>query len=251
MKRTIGFALVAALALALVGCAGGSATPSDPPASIPSAFLSEPSAPPAPVVPSSGDDESPVSSAPLTYSELTNEDPALTAKGDPPLTRDLQLLYERAYDFTRAFNLCLFQVNENASVVINGMTYHPISDPRFSSIEALRAELEQVFTASFVAESLLGQDSCVQADEAGNACLLEASGTENADYAGHVFVVNSRTPSRISLTATVYYAEGGYEGEPFYTAPADPERYTTQTYDFSLVNTADGWRFDSFAFLQA
>ena len=190
----------------------------------------------------------PVSSA--TYSDLITEDTSLTAQGCPPLSRDLQVLYQDAYEMYRRFSLCDFQNDSTLPFEIDGMTFYAITDPRFGSYQNLRTYLQRFFTDEFINEQLLNQSSCVREAESGVACVLEASGTENADYAGHVFRVDNRTSNRIELKATVYYAKDGASGKPFYTAPGNPERYTTKEYSFQLLYTVNGWRFTEFAFLQ-
>lgn len=189
--------------------------------------------------------------ASLSFEDRITEDPSLTAKGDPPLTKDLQLLYEDAQEMVRAFTLCNFQTAGSLTAQIDGMTFLVITDPRFPTYEALQTYLKRLFTDDYIYSHLLTADSCVRQNGDGLPCVLEAAGSENACYAGHVFTVDSRTADKITLTATVYYTEEpSTTGDYFFQTPDKESDYTTETMHFTIVYTQDGWRFSEFAFVR-
>jgi hypothetical protein len=175
--------------------------------------------------------------------------PQLTKKGCPPLEEELQQLYLDAYEMVRAFNLCLFEVNQNKSVDLNGMTYYAVADERFDSYEKLEDYLGTLFTDECIDTYLLSEFSCIQKKD-GKAYQIDASGSEDVAYAGHVFTVESQTEKEISLKAVAYYVADAYQGKPFYKTPKNPQDYKTREFEFQLVATDDGWRFDQCPFMQ-
>ena len=194
---------------------------------------------------------SPASSAPTASSgpERPLEDPALTAKGCPPVPQPLQQLYLDGQEMAAAFSLCHF-TTAGVTRQIGGQTYDVISDPRFPTYSALEEYLYEIFTEDYVAQVFLNPDSPVKASTDGLACAMQASGSENATYAGHVFRVEEETNAVIRLTATVYYDENNQGEEPFFTTPENPDLYTTRTFTYTFVNSQDGWRLSSCPYIR-
>ncbi len=183
------------------------------------------------------------------FDDRTTEDEELTAKGYPPLSTDLQILFQDAQEMVRAFSLCSFQTLPGITKDFGGMPYLLVNDPRFSTKDELITYLERLFTDRFIYENLLTAEGCVKFGEDGLIYVLDASGSADATYAGHVITVTNHTPSQIDFTATVYYQED-YNGEYFYDTPKKPETFTTKAMEFSLLYTQKGWRFQKCPFIQ-
>jgi hypothetical protein len=202
-----------------------------------------------PVTPEPTTPVSSVPAAPSSQPDRPVEDKSLTAKGCPPVPQPLQQLYLEGQEMAAAFSLCHF-TTAGVTRQIDGQTYDVISDPRFPTYGALEEYLKELFTEDYVAQVFLNPDSPVKASTDGLACAMQASGAENATYAGHVFRVEKENDAVIQLTATVYYAENGQPGQPFFTAPENPDDYTTRTFAFTFVNSQDGWRISSCPYIR-
>ena len=186
----------------------------------------------------------------VTSKTEQEENKQYTANGFPPLAENLQVMYQRAEEMVRAFTLCAFQTDGNQRVMIDGMDYNPIIDPRFQTYGELETYLGQLFTGEFINETLLSKDSCVKKAEDDVAVVIAASGSEDITYAGHVFRVTEKTDTKIVLVATAYFADDMYMENYFFTAPSNPEDFTTKEYTYQLDYTQNGWRFSKFPFMR-
>ncbi len=178
------------------------------------------------------------------------ENKKYTENGYPPLAENLQVMYQRAEEMVRAFTLCSFQADGTQTIVIDGMDYNPIVDPRFKTYSQLEAYLGEMFTTEFINETLLSKDSCVKKAEDDVAAVIAASGTENVTYAGHVFRVTEKTDKKIVFVATAYYADDMYLENYFFTTPENPEKFTTQEFTYQLDYTENGWRYSKYPFMR-
>lgn len=185
----------------------------------------------------------------LDYEDKTSEDETLTAKGCPPLSKDLQTLYADAYTMVRAFNLCAFETDTEDGVEIDGIFCYRVKDQRFATYKDMRTYLGTLFTDDCIDTYLLTNESCVR-EYNGKVYQINASGTEDAGYAGHVFTVESQTAQQIDLKATAYYTEKAQNRNPFYETPENPDGFTTKDFTFQLVFTDKGWRFSQCPFMQ-
>ena len=184
------------------------------------------------------------------FEQNTTENRELTAKGCPPLAENLQKQFAGAKEMVDAFRSCQFGgIDYGVSRRIGNNDYWVIADSRFPTYADLTAYLKTLFTERFVYENLLTAESCVQQSSDGLACVLQAGKGVDPRYAGYVVRVDSQTPTDVAMTATVYYAPDVYEGEIFYTTPANPDFYTTKELKIAMTNTDDGWRFTAFPFI--
>lgn len=185
-----------------------------------------------------------------TSTQDGKENKQLTSVGAPPLSENLQLMYQGADEMVRAFTLCSFQVDTAQTVSLEGMEYNVIVDPRFPTYEKLEAYLAQYFTKGFIDETLLTKNGCVQKGADGKALAIAASGAEDITYAGHVFRIDTQTQEKIVFTATAYYAKDTYLEDYFFTTPANAGEFTTKEFTYQLDSTENGWRFSQFSFLR-
>jgi len=184
------------------------------------------------------------------FDELITPDPQLTAKGCPNLSKNLQELYAGAAEMVRAFNQCNFSaVVPGLTREISGMNYLVVNDSRFPTYNDLVTYLQTIFTDEFIYGNLLTANSCVKSSSDGLVCVLDAGVGDDITYAGHVFTVTEQTPTKVQLSATVYFALDVYDGEKFYTTPSNPDSFTTTTLQFTIVNTDKGWRFSQCPFI--
>ncbi len=182
--------------------------------------------------------------------QLVTPNAELTAKGCPNLSQNLQELYAGAQEMVRAFNQCRFSaVVPGLTREINGMNYLVVGDSRFPDYEQFIAYLQTLFTTDFITETLLTKDSCVQPSSDGLVCVIDAGVGDDITYAGHVFTVTDQTPYKIEMTATVYFSNDVWTGDRFYTAPQNPEAFTTANLNFTIVKTDNGWRFSKCPFI--
>ena len=77
----------------------------------------------------------------------------------PPLSEDLQEIYEGAYKIYYQISFGAFDYNENATYEKDELTYYKITDPRFPTYEDFRTYLLQYFTEFFVDNSILSKDN--------------------------------------------------------------------------------------------
>ena len=73
----------------------------------------------------------------------------------PPLSEDLQEIYEGAYKIYYQISFGAFDYDENATYEKDELTYYKITDPRFPTYEDFRTYLLQYFTEFFVDNSIL------------------------------------------------------------------------------------------------
>ena len=232
MKKGLCFLLCLVLAVGLMAC------------------RKEPAVTPSSVVPESSTVSSESSEPVASEPQETPEDKTLTKQGCPPLPADLQTLYQGAAAVYEKFCLCNFACDPSKTMTFNGMDYHPVTEAAYASYEDLRQELERYFTPELIAEQLLNDTSCVQQGPEGKAYVLDASGAASSLYAGHVFTVEQKTDTQITLVATVYAAKIFAAEEPFYKTPANPSEYDVTVHRLTLTMTDAGWRFSQFAFLR-
>lgn len=176
---------------------------------------------------------------------ITVEDASL-----PPLSEELQELYAGAYKIYNQISFGKFDYDETATMDKDGITYYKITDSRFQTYDDFQKFLEQYFTKDFVTNGILSEDNIMFAkgDDGGLYFLGSGRGT-NIFYAGHVFEMDRETEQEIDFKATAYYTNSAeaYEGDYFYTAPENPDDYTTQEFHFVLLNEDGAWKFDDFA----
>ncbi|MBR4867869.1 MAG: hypothetical protein IKU10_01825, partial [Clostridia bacterium] len=184
------------------------------------------------------------------FDQRTTEDDSLTAKGYPPLPLDQQILWQDAHEMVGSFALCHFKTATGLTREIDGMTYDVIADERFPLYTDLVTYLQRFFTDEFIYNSLLTANSPVKPSQEQLACVIQASGADNATYAGHVFTVDSVLPDRVTFTAKVYYVKSGVAGDPFYKTPKNPNAYTTKDLGYEMVMTDNGWRFAQCPYLK-
>ncbi len=180
----------------------------------------------------------------------TTENKELTAKGCPPLAETLQKKFAGAKEMVDAFYTGAFSgINYQVSKSIDGNPYWVIVDERFPTYTDFVAYLQTLFTTDVITGQLLTPDSIVKPGPNGLPCVLQSGKGMDGRFAGYVFKVDRQTPYQIDLTATVYYAPDVYEGELFYTTPANPDFYTTKQLNFTLVRMDDNWLFSQFPFI--
>lgn len=169
--------------------------------------------------------------------------------GRPPLEETLKELYTEA---DRRYQMMVYLIVDTTDETIetNFGSYHRVSDDRFASLEELRAYLSGCFTDRIV-NTLLPADSAVWIEHDGKLFVLDSGKGVNPLYAGHVFRLISRDDSHIRLSCARYFAKemADVPDRPFYEAPADSEAFQTDTVNFEMVRTGDGWRFDVFSLL--
>ncbi len=233
MKRILAFCLVLCLALALAGCNKN-----------PSTVTSDNTQT------TSSENERGENPSLVTSKTQQEENKKYTENGFPPLAENLQVMYQRAEEMARAFTLCSFQTDGSQSIVIDGMNYNPIVDPRFNTYSGLETYLGELFTQDFIKETLLSADSCVKKADDDVAAVIAASGAEDITYAGHVFRVTEKTDEKIVFVATTYFAEDMYLESYFFTTPSNPEDFTTKEFTYQLDYTQNGWRFSKFPFMR-
>lgn len=158
------------------------------------------------------------------------------------LTADQQELYRAAYYLYYHFSMTggFFPNGYDGTAAItgdNGRTF--FRDGGFSGYTVFRTAMDSAFTADY-ANSLLNEFQIYMDD--GNDVLYSAPG----DRGGNIFYKSSEF-SRISETADEirFQLIGHYDGAgPGGSASSSPY---TETYEFKLVNTENGWRFAGFA----
>ena len=84
--------------------------------------------------------------------------------------------------------------------------------------------------------------------EDGGLYYLGGGRGSNIFYAGHTFEIDKESDDEIGFKATAYYTNSNeaYKGDYFYTAPDNPEDYTTQEFLFVLWKEDAGWRINTF-----
>lgn len=173
------------------------------------------------------------------------DDPSL-----PPLERDLQELYIGANQIYSEISFGSFKTDETATITLNDLEYYQVIDDRFASYDDFQNYLEQYFTKDFVENGILSENNIMFAEgEDGSLYSLGGGRGSNIYYAGHVFEADRETEQEIDFKATAYYTNSAeaYDGEYFYTAPENPDDYTTQEYHFILLHEDGQWKFDDFA----
>lgn len=184
------------------------------------------------------------------------KEPAIeTAETDdasmPLLDADLRELYAGALEIYSQINFGDFDYDEAAILEKEDFTYYKITDDRFQTYDDFQKYLEQYFTKDFVKTSILSENSIMFTEDAdGNLYFLGGGRGKNIYYAGHVFApAAEQTETEISCTATAYYTNSNdpYDGDYFFTAPENPEDYTTQKFQFLLLKEDGAWKFDDFA----
>lgn len=176
---------------------------------------------------------------------ITVEDESL-----PPLEADLQEMYAEAYKIYNQISFGKFDYDEETTIEKDGFEYYKITDSRFKTYDDFQKFLEQYFTKDFVANGILGEGNIMFAKgEDGGLYFLGGGRGSNIFYAGHVFELDRETEKEIDFKATAYYTNSNeaYDGEYFYTAPENPDDYTTQEFHFVLLNEDGAWKFDDFA----
>ena len=176
-------------------------------------------------------------------------DIAMDKESLPPLSADLQELYEGAYKIYSQISLGAFDYDETAAFEKNDLKYYKITDSRFPTYDDFRTYLLQYFTESFVDNSILSKDNLMfTKGEDGGLYYLGGGRGANIFYAGHIFETEQESEDEICLKATAYYTNSNeaYKGNYFYTAPDSPEDYTTQEFLFVLRKEDAGWRFHTF-----
>ena len=170
-------------------------------------------------------------------------------KALPPLSEDLQELYEGAYQIYYQISFGAFDYDEAATLKKNDLLYYKITDARFQTYDAFRTYLLQYFTESFVDNSILCEDNLLfTASEDGYLYSLPGGRGTNIFYAGHTFEIEKKNENTISLLATAYYTNSNeaFGDKHFYTAPKKPEDYTTQQFRFVLQKEAGQWKYNTF-----
>lgn len=168
----------------------------------------------------------------------------------PPLDAELQQLYAGAEKIYNQISFGSFEFDAETTEEKDGFTYYKITDSRFETYDAFREYLEQYFAKDFVANGILGEGNIMFAKgEDGGLYFLGGGRGMNIFYAGHTFRLDNETDSEISFTATAYYTNSNeaYDGDYFYTAPENPDDYTTQEFHFTLLKEDGAWKFDDFA----
>ena len=84
----------------------------------------------------------------------------------PPLSEDLQEIYEGAYKIYYQISFGAFDYDENATYEKDELTYYKITDPRFPTYEDFRTYLLQYFTEFFVDNSILSKEEEINAMKA-------------------------------------------------------------------------------------
>lgn len=167
----------------------------------------------------------------------------------PPLSEDLQEIYEGAYKIYYQISFGAFDYDENATYEKDELTYYKITDPRFPTYEDFRTYLLQYFTEFFVDNSILSKDNLMfTKGKDGGLYYLGGGRGSNIFYAGHTFEIDKESEDEIGFEATAYYTNSNeaYKGDYFYTTPDNPEDYTTQKFLFVLWKEDAGWRFNTF-----
>ena len=84
--------------------------------------------------------------------------------------------------------------------------------------------------------------------EDGGLYYLGGGRGSNIFYAGHTFEIDKESDDEIGFKATAYYTNSNeaYKGDYFYTAPDNPEDYTTQEFLFVLWKEDAGIEVNAF-----
>lgn len=180
---------------------------------------------------------------------LSATDISIDQKALPPLSEDLQKLYEGAYKVYYQISFGAFDYDEAATLEKNDLMYYKITDSRFQTYDAFRTYLLQYFTEYFVDNSILCEDNLMfTKGEDGSLYYLGGGRGANIFYAGHTFEIEKENENEIDFRATAYYTNSNeaYHGAYFYTTPKNPEDYTTQQFSFVLQKEAGEWKFNTF-----
>lgn len=176
--------------------------------------------------------------------EYTSED------GLPPLEDELKQFYQEAHDLYEQIALTGFEMDTNTTLDVNGLIYYKITDSRFSNYDEFYSYLNKYFTKDFIDNEILSETNLRFAKgEDGAAYILDGGRGTNIFFAGYVMTLDSRSDKEILFTATVYNTTGTTEpntAEIFYTAPENPEDYTTTEYQFDMIQEDGSWKFDNF-----
>lgn len=194
----------------------------------------------------SGCGSTPVQDAPAdsAAAKITVDEKSL-----PPLSEDLQALYEGAYKIYYQISFGAFDYDKDTTFEKDDLVYYKINDSRFPTYDDFRTYLLQYFTEFFVDNSILSKDNLMFAKgEDGGLYYLGGGRGSNIFYAGHTFAIDKESEDEIGFKATAYYTNSNepYEGDYFYTEPENPEDYTTQEFLFVLWKEDAGWRFNTF-----
>lgn len=171
-------------------------------------------------------------------------------EGLPPLSQELQDLYTGAYKIYNQISFGKFDYDPETKMEKDGFDYYKITDSRFPTYADFKAYLEQYFTKDFVANSILSESNIMFTEgEDGGLYFLGGGRGSNIFYAGHVFEADRETEQEIDFKATAYYTNSNeaYDGDFFYTAPENPDDYTTQEFRFIVLKEDGAWKFDDFA----
>lgn len=177
----------------------------------------------------------------LDLVEFTNDKNAL-----PPLNDDLRTFFQDAfytyYEFTSAGTI---QVDMLDSVEVDDRYYSRVTDNRFSSIDEVSSYLSQYFTDDFIENSYI-LNKFVESD--GNLySSISAKGCD-ISYCGHTFEILEQSDEEISFQALVYFStEGTWTKNSYFINDTPNIEYVTQLSRYILLNTQNGWRFDTFS----
>ncbi|WP_050697110.1 hypothetical protein [Anaeromassilibacillus senegalensis] len=219
----------------------------------------EESPPPSQTAESSSSEEAPVSSEESTVPEETPSAPEETAAEgaaanqlipEPELSKgltlpaflngDQQLLYQAAYRMYFHFSMTSgFEPDMEAEGEENGngRVYYP--DRGFDSYADYRKAMESVFTVEYT--DFLNESQCYIDDGAGG--LLTAPGDRGSDitYKETTFELVKQDENEVEFNLIGHYNDALPESS------GDPADDTTVSFAIKMVNTENGWRFDSFA----
>lgn len=166
----------------------------------------------------------------------------------PPLDKDLQTLYQEAQALYEQISLTGFEMDSSDTLEKDGMVYFKVTDSRFRDYDSFYSYLNKYFTKDFIDEEILAESNLrfAKSDD-GGLYVLDGNRGTNIFFAGYVMTVDSQTDKEILFTSTAYYTiDTPNEAEIFYTAPEDPENYTTKTYQFDMIQEDGSWKFDNF-----
>lgn len=175
--------------------------------------------------------------------------------GLPPVSDELKAFYAEAAALYRQLAYCTFATAEE-EYEIEGLRYRKVTDERFDGYNEFREYLGNYFTEEFIDNIILpdGSVGYIEADD-GSLYMLENFMVPNPCYCGHVFELVRNEMNHIEFRAIVYYSiidEEGiplYQGDVFYTEPEEYILFETAEYDFELIRTDEGFRFNTFSIL--
>ncbi|MCC8069506.1 MAG: IseA DL-endopeptidase inhibitor family protein [Ruminococcus sp.] len=177
----------------------------------------------------------------LDLVEFTNNQDAL-----PPLDDTLQTLFQDAfytyYEFTSAETI---QVDKLDIIDVDGREYSKVIDNRFTSIDEVSTYLSQYFTDDFIESSYI-LNRFIELN--GSLYTNIVARSCNVSYCGHTFEILEQSTDEISFQALVYFNIEGTWIQDYYFINETPNvDYVTELSRYVLVNTPNGWRFDTFS----